>query len=79
LREQVEKLNSHLGGLETEGLAEEAREGVPQRRNTLGRMPHSPLSTLVTGEEDSISHLGGLETEGHAEEVREGVPRRRNA
>jgi hypothetical protein len=45
----VEKLISHLRGLETEGLAEEAREGVPRRRNTLGRMPHSPLSTLVTG------------------------------
>jgi hypothetical protein len=32
LRDQFEKLISHLGGLETIGLAEETREGVPWKR-----------------------------------------------
>jgi hypothetical protein len=38
--------------LEVKNLKVRMRERVPQRINTLGRMPHSPLSTLVIGEED---------------------------
>jgi hypothetical protein len=52
LRDRVENPFTHLGGLEVENLAERMREGVPQKRNTLGRMPYSPSSTLVTREED---------------------------
>jgi hypothetical protein len=32
-------------------------EGVPRRRNTLGRMPHLPLSTLVAGEKDWVEEV----------------------
>jgi hypothetical protein len=32
----------------------EDEQGVSRRRNTLGRMPHLPLSTLVAGEEDWV-------------------------
>jgi hypothetical protein len=52
LRDRAKKPISHFGGLEVENLAVRMREVVPQRRNSLGRMPHSPLSTLVTREED---------------------------
>jgi hypothetical protein len=52
LRDRVEKPISHLGGLEVEILAVRMREGVRRRRNTLGRMPHSSLSTLIIEEED---------------------------
>jgi hypothetical protein len=52
LRDRVEKPISHLGGLEVENIAVRTREKVPRRISTLGRMPHSPLSSLVTGEED---------------------------
>jgi hypothetical protein len=54
LRDQVKKLISHLGGLEVENLAVRMREGVPRRRNNLGRMPHMQLSTLFTREEASV-------------------------
>jgi hypothetical protein len=54
---------SHLGGLEVENLAVRMREWVPQRRNTLARMPHSPLSTLITGEEDWEEALVTVEKE----------------
>jgi hypothetical protein len=63
LRDQVEKLISHLRGLKTDGLVEEAREGVPRRRNTLGRMPHSPFSTLVTGVRREEPPTAGCERE----------------
>jgi hypothetical protein len=52
LRDRVEKPISHLGGLEVEILAVRMREGVRRRRNTLGWMPNSSLSTLVIEEED---------------------------
>jgi hypothetical protein len=52
LRDRVEKPISHLGGLEVENIAVRTREKVPRRISTLGRMPHSPLSSLVTREED---------------------------
>jgi hypothetical protein len=45
LGDQIKKPISHLGGLEVENLAVRMRKGVPRRRNTLGRMPHMPLTT----------------------------------
>jgi hypothetical protein len=38
--------------LEVKNLVVRMREGVPRWIKTLGRMPHSPLSTLVIEEED---------------------------
>jgi hypothetical protein len=41
LRDRVEKLISHLGGLETEKLVERMREGIPTEED-LGEPPYSP-------------------------------------
>jgi hypothetical protein len=76
LRDQVKKLISRLGGLEVKNLAVGVREGVSWRRNTLGRMPHTQLRTLFTGEEAPVmvdkernerrQWFGGLNTPEHA-------------
>jgi hypothetical protein len=42
LRDRVKKPISHLGGLETEKLAERMREGVPTKEEDLGELPCSP-------------------------------------
>jgi hypothetical protein len=42
LRDQVEKLISHLGGLEVEELVMEGRERVPLEEKDLGELPCSP-------------------------------------
>jgi hypothetical protein len=42
LRDRVEKLISHLGGLEIEELAMEGRERVPLEEKDLGVPPCSP-------------------------------------
>jgi hypothetical protein len=42
LRDQVEKLISHLGGLEIEELVMEGRERVPLEEKDLGELPCSP-------------------------------------
>jgi hypothetical protein len=42
LRDQVEKLISHLGGLEIEELVMEGRERVPLEEKGLGELPCSP-------------------------------------
>jgi hypothetical protein len=42
LRDRVEKLISHLGGLETKTLAERMREGAPTEEEDPGESPCSP-------------------------------------
>jgi hypothetical protein len=51
LRDRVEKLISHLGGLETEGLPKEARERVPTEEEDPKKAPHEPLRPPVTRDE----------------------------
>jgi hypothetical protein len=58
LRDRVKKLISHLGGLETKGLAEEARERVTTKEDPR-KTPHEPLRPLVSRDEDGEQRTVG--------------------
>jgi hypothetical protein len=52
LRDRIEKPISHLGGLETERLAKEARERVPMEEEDPREALDEPLRPLIAGDED---------------------------
>jgi hypothetical protein len=58
LRDRVEKTISHIGGLETEGLAEEARERIPTKENPR-KAPHEPLRPPVARYKDGEQRTTG--------------------
>jgi hypothetical protein len=52
LRDRIEKPISHLGGLETERLAKEARERVPMEEEDPREALDEPLRPLIAGDKD---------------------------